>query len=144
MVLQHTTSSTAQTSSPKLFEVGEFTFWNSVYVVLDMPRIPSPMMMSVNVPSLSTRCVRLKLTILHLHDMAMMDAASTAEIAYLGPFNRLSIEIGGLLRNSPSQVAVRRVTDACEDSEEGHRRDEQSANREEKWHPSLAMPDNVE
>lgn len=47
-------------------------FPSSFVTVLVTPIAPSPMTISVNRPILSTRCVALKLNILHLQDMVMM------------------------------------------------------------------------
>lgn len=69
-------------------EVEFFMISDTDFVI---PRMPSPMIISVNRPIRSTKCVCLKLTTLHLHEIVMTARASTHTTTYLrmlGVFHR--------------------------------------------------------
>jgi hypothetical protein len=48
-----------------------------------MPRMPSPMIISVSSPTRSTKCVCLKLTTLHTQEIVMTARVSTHTTTYL-------------------------------------------------------------
>jgi hypothetical protein len=61
----------------------EVECWRMIETDLVIPMTPSPMMINVNSPMRSTRCVCLKLTTLSTHDIAMMAVASQHTTTYL-------------------------------------------------------------
>src|SRR5690348_6350001 len=103
MVLLTIKSTAAITAAISEIDVAD-EWWRMVDTDLVMPMTPSPMMINVRRPMRSTRCVCLKLTTLHTHEMAITPSASTPTTTYL--FQRLVTRFSSGCRDLPSYHAM--------------------------------------